>query len=271
MAGAERAWPLSMSFASDLAWRTPPEHPSLERDAVHVWRARLDQPELIRRGLLELLDADELSRAERFHFTKDRDHFIVGRGVLRSLLARYLEVEPAGLRFDYNSYGKPALAQIQEQPPLRFNLSHSQQWALYAFTLEREIGLDLEYMREDFAGEEIAERFFSRREVEMLGALPLDRRTEGFFNCWTRKEAYIKARGEGLSLPLDRFDVSLTPGEPAALLRTIGDEREASRWSIKELSPWAGYAAAVAVEGHDWRLQCWHWGSAAQLKSDRRE
>jgi 4'-phosphopantetheinyl transferase len=131
--------------------------------------------------------------------------------------------------------------------------------ALYGFTRGREIGLDLEFRREDFASEQIAEHFFSAREVEMLRALPLQLKTEGFFNCWTRKEAYIKAVGLGLSLPLDQFDVSLAPQEPVALLRTGDDEREAARWSLKALTPAEGYSAALAVEGHDWHLKCWGW------------
>lgn len=243
-------------------WPTPPPHLTLESDEVHVWLAKLDQPEEILRGALSSLSPDERQRAERFRFRKDRDHFIIARGTLRAILARYLQLEPRALRFDYSRYGKPALAQgthVSPRVPLHFNLSHSHELALFAFALNREVGLDLEFIRDDFAGEEIAGRFFSRREVEMLCALPSHLRGVGFFNCWTRKEAYIKAIGEGLSMPLDQFDVSLAPGEPAALLRTLRDESEASRWSLKELKPGAGYAAAIAVEGHDWRLKRWLW------------
>lgn len=226
---------------------------------MHLWLAKLDQPTEILRAMRQLLSPDEIQRAERFHFRKHREHFTVARGVLRTILGGYLRVEPSQLSFAYSAYGKPALAGMQDQLTLRFNLSHSHELALYAFTLRREIGLDLEYRREDFASEQIAERFFSAREVEMLRALPSRLRTEGFFNCWTRKEAYIKAVGLGLSLPLDQFDVSLAPSEPAALLRTGDDEREAARWSLRELTPAEGYTAALAVEGHDWQLKCWHW------------
>jgi 4'-phosphopantetheinyl transferase len=131
--------------------------------------------------------------------------------------------------------------------------------ALYAFTLQREVGLDLEFMRHDFACEEIAARFFSEREVAMLSALPVSQRVQGFFNCWTRKEAYIKARGVGLSLPLNSFDVSLAPEEPAALLSVSDGTGETQRWRLQELNPAAGYVAAVAVEGIGWRLRCWQW------------
>jgi 4'-phosphopantetheinyl transferase len=249
------------------AWPSPPARLSLESEDVHVWRAILDQPVKTLGAMQRLLSADESERAHRFHFRKHREHFIVARGVLRTLLGKYLGVEPSQLRFSYTAYGKPALAGISEgQPPLRFNLSHSGELVLYAFTRGREIGLDLELRRDDFASEQIAEQFFSAREVKMLRALPVGLRTEGFFNCWTRKEAYIKAVGLGLSLPLDQFDVSLAPQEPAALLRTGDDEREAERWSLKALTTAEGYSAALAVEGHGWRLKCWDWTSPDSLR-----
>jgi 4'-phosphopantetheinyl transferase len=242
-------------------WPAPPERLSLGALDVHVWLAKLDQRKETLQALQGLLSPDERERAERFHFHKHREHFMVARGVLRTILGCYLRVEPSQLRFAYSAYGKPALDEIPDHQTLRFNLSHSRELALYAFTREREIGLDLEYRREDFASEQIAERFFSAREVEMLRALPSKSRTEGFFNCWTRKEAYIKAVGLGLSLQLDRFDVSLSPFEPAALLRISDDEMEAARWSLRDLRPAKGYSAALAVKGHDWQLKCWRWES----------
>jgi len=251
--------------STPAAWPSPPARLSLEGEEVHVWLAKLDQPLETLRALRHLLSPDEIHRAERFHFRKDREHFTVARGVLRTILGGYLRVEPTQLHFAYSAYGKPALAGIKDHRTLRFNLSHSHELALYAFTLKRDIGLDLEYRREDFASEQIAEQFFSAREVETLRALPPRLRTEGFFNCWTRKEAYVKAVGLGLSLPLDQFDVSLAPSEPAALLRTGDDERETARWSLRELTPAEGYAAALAVEGHDWQLKCWHWTSLDNL------
>jgi 4'-phosphopantetheinyl transferase len=126
------------------------------------------------------------------------------------------------------------------------------------------VGIDLERIRFDLAVAEIAERFFSRREVAMLRTLPTELQRQAFFRCWTRKEAYIKARGEGLSLLLDQFDVSLAPGEPAAILGTQRDPSEASRWSLQKLTPAPGYVAALAVEGHGWRLTCWQWPDPRQ-------
>lgn len=238
-------------------WLCPPERLLLRTDEVHVWRAQLDQERATIRALAEVLTAEERERAERFYFQKDRDHFVVARGVLRMIFGRYLNISPAAIRFSYNRYGKPALEGYGAGDAVpRFNLSHSHALALYAFTRGREIGLDIEFIREDFARIEIAERFFSPREVEMLRAVPPELQSNAFFNCWTRKEAYIKALGEGLSHPLDRFTVSFIKGEPAALLSIADDPQEISRWSLVELAPGPGYAAALAVEGRAPIVHC---------------
>jgi 4'-phosphopantetheinyl transferase len=143
---------------------------------------------------------------------------------------------------------------------VNFNVSHSYKMALVGVTRGRQIGIDLEYIQKDFACEEIAKRVFSPQEIATLDDLPGDLKHEGFFNCWTRKEAYIKARGLGLSYPLNQFEVSLIPGEPAQLLSIESDDFfEASRWSLRELELGARYAAALAVEGHNWQLECWQW------------
>jgi 4'-phosphopantetheinyl transferase len=232
---------------------------TLRGDEVHVWRARLDGPSARTRELLSALSPDERERAWRFHFTKDRDHFVVARGLLRSILGLYLGREPGQLRFGYGPHGKPYLIGENDQDGLRFNLSHSHGLALLVVARARQVGVDVERVRPDIAGDGIAERFFSPQEVARLRALPAALQAEAFFNCWTRKEAYIKARGEGLSLPLDQFDVSLAPGEPAALLATRIDAEEASRWSLMALAPGPGFAAALAAEGSGWRLKCWQW------------
>jgi len=240
-------------------WRAPPGMLVLGNDEVHVWRATLDQPPSQIQSLLHNLAADEQARAERFCFERDREHFIAARGVLRAILGGYLNREPQRLSFCYNSYGKPALAGESDGDAIRFSVSHSHGVALYAVGRGRDVGIDLERIRSDVAVAQIAERYFSRREVATLRALPAEAQRQAFFLGWTRKEAYIKARGEGLSLPLDQFDVSLAPGEPAAVLGTQRDPFEASRWSLQELTPAPGYAAALAVEGHGWRLTCWQW------------
>ena len=231
----------------------------LRSDEVHVWFVELDQLASCMHDLQQTLDGNERVRAERFYFRRDRDHFIVAHGLLRLILSRYLNIEPSDLRFCYSLYGKPMLAKEVDGDRLRFNLSHSHGLALYAVTRARELGIDIERIRPDLAYEQLAARFFSPREVAALRAVPTSHRLGAFFNCWTRKEAYIKARGEGLSFPLDHFDVSLAPGEPATLLSTIGDPLETSRWSLRELDLAPGYTAALAVEGHDWRLKFWQW------------
>ena len=247
-------------MTSIKTWPQPSEHPPLLEDEVHVWLARLNQLEDKTQALFATLTQEELDRAARFHFMKDRLRFIRTRGILRALLARYLKLEAQSLRFDYNAYGKPSLAGLDEQASaLRFNLSHAHELALYAFTRGREIGIDVEHVRQDFAGEEIAERFFSAHEVAALRALSPSERVQGFFNCWTRKEAYIKARGEGLSLPLDKFDVSLATGDEVALLAVRDEPQELRRWRLRELMLEDGYAAALAVEGEGWQLRCWEW------------
>ena len=242
-----------------LSWDSPPKTLLLPNDAVHVWQASLCVSATCLRIFENTLTADERARAERFYFQKHRERFIAGRGLLRHILSRYLGKEPDQLRFCYNSYGKPALIEEAGAEGLCFNLSHSHGIALYALTRGREIGIDIEYFRPDVEAEKLAERFFSPREAAVLRALPDHLQKEGFFNCWTRKEAYIKAEGKGLAIPLNAFDVSLTPGEPAALLRSQRHPQETSRWCLQALEPATGYAAALAVKGHDWELKCWQW------------
>lgn len=244
--------------ATDV-WSSPPQTLKLEKDEVHVWRASLDLEASSIQSLLRTLCVEEQQRAERFHFPKDRDRFIVARGLLRGILSFYLGKQPSSLQFVYNQYGKPALTEAYNRKPLCFNLSHSRGLALYAVTQNRNLGVDLEYIRTDFPCKEIAERFFSPQENAVLRTLPLDMKHKAFFTCWTRKEAYIKATGKGLSLPLNQFDVSLIPKEPAILLSIAGDHQAACRWSLQELIPDPDYVAALAVEGTGWQIKCWQW------------
>ena len=227
-------------------------------DEVHVWRVSLDQPRARVQGLFDTLSPEEKERASRFHFQRDCNHFIVARGILRQTLGIYMSVEPHRLRLGYYPYGKPYLTDMNGSD-LRFNLSHSHGLALLALSRGRELGINIEYMRPEVAEEQIAERFFSRREVASLKALSALQQAEAFFNCWTRKEAYIKAKGEGLSMPLDMFDVSLAPGEPAALLETRPDPGERARWAMMDLAPGGNFKAALVVEKQGWRLRCFQW------------
>jgi 4'-phosphopantetheinyl transferase len=229
-------------------WSPQPESLSLSRGEVHVWRAELAQPPELQETFLRLLDQDERARASRFHFEKHRRRFVLSRGVLRVLLGRYLEIEPERVRFAYGPYGKPALADEHGSSPLHFNASHSHELAVYAFVQDHEIGVDVEYIKADIATEEIARHFFSAYEVETLTGLPEAERAAAFFRCWTRKEAYIKAIGSGLSHPLDEFDVTLGREEPAALLRDQRDAEASSHWQMFNLELDA-YAGALVVAG----------------------
>jgi 4'-phosphopantetheinyl transferase len=240
-------------------WQPATLPPPLTTDDVHVWRFALDLDTALLARLRETLAEEECRRADRFHFEKDRRHFLAGRGGLRFLLGAYLGRRPEEVRFVYGNQGKPRLADEDNTDSLRFNLTHSHGLALLAVTRGREIGVDVERLRDmERDGEGLAERFFSPRETAELRALPPELRREAFFHCWTRKEAYIKAKGQGLSLPLDQFDVSLHPDE-AALLATRFDPDDAQRWSMQSLRPSAEYVAALVVEGHEWRLWCGDW------------
>jgi 4'-phosphopantetheinyl transferase len=240
-------------ISPDKQWLTPPDHPSLSERAIHVWRASLDQPEIVLQRLRATISPDEQTRAAQFRFERDHLRFIAARGILRSLLGGYLDADPRSLRFTYNAYGKPALApSSHERPALLFNLAHSQSLALFAFALDREIGIDVEYMKSDIDCEQVARHSFSTNEQAVLLALPPEERIQSFYRCWTRKEAYIKARGLGVSLPLDSFDVSLKPGEPAAVLASREDQGETARWTLCDIAPGEGYAGALATEGKGW-------------------
>jgi 4'-phosphopantetheinyl transferase len=238
-------------------WLSPVPSLTLSSNDVHVWLTKLDLSAVRVQQLAQCLVEEELRRAEGFYFKRDKKRFIVGRGVLRVILGRYLNIEPNCVRFSHDLYQKPCLAERLGDGTLRFNLAHSNELALYAFTREREIGVDVEYIRNLPDAGQMANRFFSFRENAILQALPESQRQIAFFNCWTRKEAYLKALGVGLYQDLDQFDVSLIPVEPARLIdvEIIGDD--ASRWTLKALTPTAGYVAALAVEGHNWRPTFW--------------
>jgi 4'-phosphopantetheinyl transferase len=239
------------------------DRPLLSRNAVHVWLADLDQPAWPRDRLIGTLSDDEQERAARFVFERDRQRFVAGRAILRSILAHYLHTTPERLRFCYGGHGKPALAPTPARDGLEFNLAHSQGLALYAIALGRRVGVDLEFRRPLPGAEQIAQHFFSPREYETLRALPAADKTDAFLSCWTRKEAFIKALGTGMSQPLDGFTVTVTPGEPVELLSVEGDPHAGHRWLLCELSSDPGFVAALCVEGRDCEITCQHWESAS--------
>ena len=239
-------------WSSSRAPFASPASLSLPLDEVHVWRLALDRPV---EAFRDLLQPDELTRADRFYFEKDRKHFAVARGFLRRLLGGYLQAPPKSVRFTYGAWGKPALGAEFSQSQLRFNMSHSHGLALYAVTEGREIGVDVEYMRPDFATDDIARRFFSAFEFGVLCELPDHDRVAGFFRCWTRKEAYIKATGRGMSQPLDGFDVTLGSGDDVALRRN--EDGSHARWRLVDVPAGDDYAGAVAVEQPVTKIRYW--------------
>ena len=239
-------------------WLPHSDTPPLSDDDVHVWRASLDlDPDLLH-TMHTSLAPDEQARAARFKFDRDRHRFIAARGILRRILGAYLARQPASLSFTYGPHGKPALNPNDGGRMIQFNVSHAHGMALYAFANTREVGVDIEAVRPMADWEAIARRFFSPQEVTDILSRPKDLQQEAFFRCWTRKEAYLKARGSGMTLPLKSFVVRLSEDGSDAL-----QSEDRDRWSLCGLNPAPGYAGAVVGEGKDWRLRCWSWSGPA--------
>ncbi|MCW5313594.1 4'-phosphopantetheinyl transferase superfamily protein [Nostoc sp. KVJ3] len=238
-------------IGSNDIWQPAPTDLTLLQDEIHVWRIDLNQPESQLQNLTATLSSDEIARAERFYFPKHRQHFIAGRGSLRTILGRYLDIKPSQVQFNYQQRGKPVLADTFAESGLAFNLSHSQELGLCAVNCTRPIGVDLEYIRPMSDLEALAKRFFLPREYDMLRSLSPNQQQEVFFRYWTCKEAYLKATGDGLS-QLEQVEVSLTPTEPAKL-------QLSEDWSLFELVPANNYVAAVAVANFGWDLKCWQY------------
>ena len=223
-----------------------------DADTIHLWRgeppsdARIEDPRLAQ--FVHLLSQDETQRMRRFHFAPDQTTFAFARGMLRKLLGGYLEESADRLIFQNSELGKPALSGRWAKSNLHFNVSHTRGAVVVGVCVGREIGVDIEQVRENFQVEEIAMKFFSPREQQLLMQYASGRaRVEAFFRCWTRKEAWLKARGSGLSFPLCDFDVSIAADDPKIALATRPDPQEARRWVILDGKAPAGYAAAVAM------------------------
>jgi 4'-phosphopantetheinyl transferase len=230
---------------------------ALPEDEVQLWRVDLEAIRFEESRWQKMLSPDETQRASRFYFVSDRQHFVASRALLRIILGGYLAVEPRDFDFSYSAKEKPSLGPTHVESGITFNVSHSGGIALYAFARGRDVGVDVEHVRKDFDVEGIARRFFSTYEQEQLFDLPSTERIDAFFRCWTRKEAYIKATGDGLSLPLTQFDVSISAGNMDALVTTRPDGAEAERWLLREVPAGIGYVAAVCVRGREWRLKDW--------------
>ncbi len=236
----------------------PATVPPLSPREVHLWRIRLDHPPAAITHLAECLSPEEHRRAERFVRDEDRQRFIVSHAALRMILGQYLGVPPGQVEMVVAASGKPSLAS-SNLPPLHFNLSHSEDLALVGVALDRQIGVDVEHWRPLVDAESIVKRYFAPGERARWQALPDHEQLPAFFRGWTRKEAYLKARGVGLSAGLDRFEVSLVPGESTRLVEGGEGNDSATRWQVYDISPGRGCSAACAVEGeiekaslHDW-------------------
>lgn len=228
--------------------------PALAPGEVHVWRIPLRRDAVRISESVRLLSEDERRRMARFRFDVHRERFALRRGALRILLGRYLGEDPAAIVFRYSSRGKPDVERPPSAGRLRFNLSDSEELAILGVTTAAEIGVDVERLRELPDVDDLARRYFSIAERKEYASLAPERRTAGFFNCWTRKEAWLKARGEGLAVDLRSFDVSLTPGSAARLLATRDPAEDSGRWSLHAWEPEPGFVAAAAVEAAAPRL-----------------
>jgi len=244
-------------------WTPLSAPPLLAEDEAHIWRASLPRLAPAFERFVESLSPEERDRAARFRKESDRRRYVATHGALRSLLAEYLDIDPRLLTLESAPNGKPALKQPRRD--IRFNISHSNDLALLAFTIGREVGIDVEEIRPIPDRDAVARLFFSEGELRALTSLEPAAQTEAFFLCWTRKEAYLKAKGLGLSQNLRDFEVSLVPDQPACLLACNADPAELNRWRLESLRPAANFAAAVAAERQDWRMQLFEWQPARLL------
>ncbi|PSB13714.1 4'-phosphopantetheinyl transferase [filamentous cyanobacterium CCP2] len=250
-----------MQAFSSISLRGLPHHLDLTNRLVHVWQSTLDLPTEYIENFARSLSSDESARAKRFRFEHLQRRFIASRGILRVILASYLDADPAQLQFAYGPQGKPTLAAsnhtqfAQAQPNLSFNLSHSESLALYAVTLDRQVGIDLEYIPPSREVNELAKRFFSPQEYSTICALPPEQQKAAFLQIWTHKEAYLKATGEGL-MGLKQVEVNLPQGNKniPPRLSILNDPQASLRWKTVQLHPHPDYVAALAIEGGDWQL-----------------
>lgn len=218
----------------------------LPKNEVHLWHCRFDINRNRIDEFIQLLSKDEREKSCKFKFKIDRQRSIISRGVLRTLLGRYLEIQPWDLQFGYTEYGKPFL---KNESGIQFNLSHSHNRAVFAFVQDAEIGVDIEKIKSDFEVMDIARNFFSSDEIQTLEALPAKEWAAGFYRCWTRKESFIKAKGSGLSFSLSSFSVSLD-ADRAELLRTEWHPPEKKEWQMFSFRPSEDYQAALLVRGN---------------------
>jgi 4'-phosphopantetheinyl transferase len=252
-----KAVPMSLSDAT--IWQEMPKFLPLGPNEIHVWRIGLVWPDVVESRLKICLTDEELHRAAGFHFPHDRRRFILCRAVLRRLLASYLGVRAVLIRFLSSPYGKPFIRGEERPDGIRFNCSHSGDFGLVVISRRGELGCDVEQHRQLEDAEDLAATCFSASEIKEMNALPQSLKMTGFFNCWTRKEAFVKAIGVGLSFPLNRFSVSLIPGQAATLLNVAEDPEAFNRWKMASLEVGPNYSAALVFEGRNAGIQYFEW------------
>jgi 4'-phosphopantetheinyl transferase len=245
----------------DPVWQNSLNQPTLTDNQVHVWRANLDLSTATIEKLATILSSDEITRANKFKFTKDRNSFIAARSILRQLLANYLQIKPEELEFEYSDRGKPRLSASMPNKSLQFNVSHSQQYALYGFIYNHAIGVDLEYLRSMSDAVKIAERFFSPREFQFISSCKEEQQHQVFFKFWTAKEAYLKATGTGLAGSIADVEISLDHTESPQLLAIEGDKTATASWSMYSCIPEIDYLATIAIATPitPQQINFWHW------------
>jgi len=246
-----------MSTEEDL-WHAGPLTPDLPFDRLDVWRIHLN-PVSSESHEYQVLAPDEIARAERFHFEHHRLRYVNCRRSVRAILGRYLRVPPGDITFAYETNGKPEIVNGQNEQQLRFNVSHSSDLAILAVSCDRAVGADIEALRDQPDYLELAIRYFSDREYRDLAALSADRGQRAFFTCWTRKEAFVKACGVGLSYPLSEFSVSVRPDVGAAIEEIKLEPNAVSRWSLIDVQPGDGYVGAVALGNPPCSVTRWNW------------
>jgi 4'-phosphopantetheinyl transferase len=257
MTRPELCWP-----SSPPSWSLNPPRPGRDSRSVevHVWAAPLEVTPQALEELTATLCPLERERAALFRFERDRNRFTAGRGQLRTILGRYLQTKPQAIEFAYGEHGKPFVAGLAGSG-LHFNLAHSQDLALLAVTRVAPVGVDVEHIRLPEDADQLVARFFSPRESATFQRLTREHKPAAFFNLWTRKEAWLKATGEGIGSRLDQVEVSFLPGEPARLLSLSSAAQSPATWTLHELAPAPGFAAALAVATEEVTLRCWRWAS----------
>lgn len=229
---------------------------------INIWRIHLLQDEHVINSCRNLLSGDEIERANRFHFAKHRRRFVIARAAAREILGKYLEISPRKLIFSYGAKGRPEISNDLNKRAMKFSLSHSRDLALLAIAQGLSLGIDVEFINGECATDDIAERVFAPREIRTLRSIIPTRRVEAFFSCWTRKEAYVKALGEGLGMPLKSFDVPFGPGVSAAVISVRMSAKDALTWSIYDINAAPGYKAALVIEGEGHQMRYRRWKSS---------